>query len=72
MQFVRQIYDDLPENITIPNDLIHTKAEVIILPLETKTQDSQTDLDIADFFGAIPDFPERAEQEQISARDELT
>jgi len=36
MQFIRQIYDDLPDFIPVPEDLKHSKAEVIILPLETE------------------------------------
>jgi len=34
MPFIRQIYDDLPDFIPVPEDLKHSKAEVIILPLE--------------------------------------
>lgn len=34
MQFIRQIYDDLPDFIPVPAELKHRKAEVIILPLE--------------------------------------
>lgn len=34
MQFIRQIYEDLPDFIPIPDELKHSKAEVIILPLE--------------------------------------
>jgi hypothetical protein len=70
MQFIRQIYEDLPDTIAIPINLRHIKAEVIILPLESKTL--SPDLDIASFFGAIPDFPERTTQEDISPRAELT
>jgi hypothetical protein len=36
MQFIRQIYDDLPDFIPVPADLKHSKAEVIILPLESE------------------------------------
>jgi hypothetical protein len=34
MQFIRQIYNNLPDFIPIPDELKHSKAEVIILPLE--------------------------------------
>ena len=46
MQFIRQVYDDLPDFIPIPAALKHSKAEVIILPLnsndslETETVDA--------------------------------
>ena len=36
MHFIRQIYDDLPDFIPIPAELKHSKAEVIILPLESQ------------------------------------
>lgn len=36
MQFIRQIYEDLPDFIQIPDKLKHCKAEVIILPLEAQ------------------------------------
>ena len=69
MQFVRHIYDDLPDTISIPAHLRHIKAEVIILPLASKIQPA--DFDMNSFFGAIPDFPERAVQEQITPRAEF-
>ena len=37
MHFIRQIYDDLPDFIPIPAELKHSKAEVIILPLEPQS-----------------------------------
>jgi hypothetical protein len=37
MQFIRQIYDDLPDFIPVPDDLKHSKAEVIILSLEPES-----------------------------------
>jgi hypothetical protein len=42
MQFIRQIYDDLPDFISIPDALKHCKAEVIILPLESSQQKKTT------------------------------
>lgn len=43
MQFIRQIYSDLPDSIIMPVELRHRKVEVIILPLddiaETETND---------------------------------
>ena len=34
MQFIRQIYSDLPDSILMPVELRHRKVEVIILPLD--------------------------------------
>ena len=42
MQFIRQIYDDLPGLIPVPAELKHSKAEVIILPLESSKQKKST------------------------------
>jgi hypothetical protein len=41
MQFIRQIYNDLPDFIPIPDELKHSKAEVIILPLEPQAFSKQ-------------------------------
>ena len=37
MQFIRQLYNDLPSFIPIPSELKHSKAEVIILPLDSNS-----------------------------------
>ena len=42
MQFVRQIYNDLPDFIPVPAELKYSKAEVIILPLESSKQKKST------------------------------
>ncbi len=34
MQFIRQIYADLPDSIITPIEFRHRKVEVIILPLD--------------------------------------
>ncbi len=36
LRFIHQIYDDLPDFIAVPAELKHSKAEVIILPLESE------------------------------------
>jgi hypothetical protein len=41
MQFVRQIYSDLPDSIIMPVELRHRKVEVIILPIDD-IEESQT------------------------------
>jgi hypothetical protein len=42
MQFIRQIYTDLPDSIITPIELRHRKVEIIILPLDDiqETQDN--------------------------------
>jgi len=37
MQVIRQLYEDLPDNISIPIDFQHHKAEIIILSFDKET-----------------------------------
>ena len=64
MHAIKTLYDDLPEKITIPKDLIHKKAEVIII-LEDEVGHKKK---LGEFFGSIPDFPARAAQGEYSER----
>ncbi|MEX2443590.1 MAG: hypothetical protein WD492_08295 [Alkalispirochaeta sp.] len=61
-------YDSLPETISIPDEYVNKRAEVIIL-FENETP--ATTQFIGEFFGSIPDFPDRAEQGTIETRDTL-
>lgn len=38
MQYIRQIYSDLPDSIIMPVELRHRKVELIILPLDDITE----------------------------------
>ncbi len=60
MNAIKTYYDDLPEIITIPKELAHRKAELIIIFEDDIPQNNV--LRLKDFFGAIPDFPERSPQ----------
>lgn len=42
MNFTRKIYDDLPDFIPTPAELKHSRAEVIILPLESSRKEKST------------------------------
>lgn len=64
MNAVRSIYKNAPRTIPVPKELQKKNIEVIFLPL-----DNEKNLDISKFFGAIPDFPERAPQGELQIRD---
>ena len=70
MDAIKQIINELPEKVTIdiPKHLIHRKAEIIILTEEEENSNKKT---LSDFFGAIPDFPERSPQGDYENREHL-
>ena len=68
MEAIKKYYNDLPENITIPKDFIHKKGEIIII-LDDYKESKNTSL--KDFFGYIPDFPDRTEQGNYEERAEI-
>ena len=51
MQAFRQIYDNVEHDlqITLPDELLHQKIEVIILPLEEDTQTQSASQALKDF-----------------------
>lgn len=70
MEAIKQTFDDLPEQviINIPQNLVHRKAEVIIITEDSK---SETKKSIVSFFGSIPDFPDRGSQGDFENRESL-
>jgi len=72
MNTLRQRYEDMPETIKVPRQFIHKKGEIIILTdSESKEAVAGTARRLIDFYGTIPDFPERFPQGQYEKRDEL-
>jgi len=81
MKTIRRIYERMPETISVPPELRSRRAEVIILPLdeiadvdepESKAVESEVaDPLITQFFGSLPDFPEREPQGEYEIREEL-
>ncbi|MEN3335632.1 MAG: hypothetical protein V7641_4997 [Blastocatellia bacterium] len=85
MKTVRRIYERMPDTISVPPELRSRRAEVIILPLdevadadvpESNAANGQAESEIADplitqFFGSLPDFPEREAQGEYEIREEL-
>jgi hypothetical protein len=69
----RQIYESIPDTISIPPEWRRRRVEVIILPLDEgePALDSVggTDDDVARFFGSIPDLPDREPQGGYERRD---
>ena len=66
---IRQIHEQLADVIQVPEELRNRRTEVIFLAIDgaesitapvlsQETPDSEADL----FYGALPDFPERASQ----------
>jgi hypothetical protein len=68
MNAIRTIYEDLPELVKMPKDFVHRKAEIIII-LEDKVRVKRKSL--SEFFGIIPDFPERFSQGGYEERESL-
>lgn len=67
MNAVTSIYKNAPTSIPVPEEFQKKNIEVIFLPVE----DEKKKIDISIFFGAIPDFPERAQQGELQTRDSL-
>ena len=79
MDFYRQTITKVPPTIEVPKELRNRDVEVIILPLDTPSNDVAEPLDEngypIGFFertaGSIPDFPEREPQPSYEIREEI-
>lgn len=72
MEALKQRYDDIPETIKVPKEFIHKKGEIIILTdTESQTAVTGTKRRLIDFYGTVPDFPERSAQGQYEKRTKL-
>jgi ribosome biogenesis SPOUT family RNA methylase Rps3 len=83
MEPIRQIYEKLPEVITVPDELRDRRVEVILLPLDEEPDvaalaaelglkpEDIADLHALRFAGCLPDFPPRAPQGEYEVREEL-
>jgi hypothetical protein len=75
MNVSRQIYESIPDTISIPPEWRRRRVEVIILPLDeggpTHGEAGGADDDVARFFGSIPDLPDREPQGEYERREEL-
>ena len=71
---IRQIHEQLADVIEVPAELRNRRTEVIFLAIDSA--ESPLDADgnefAADqFFGSLPDFPERAPRGKVETRLEL-
>ena len=71
MDAIKQTINDLPAKVTIdiPQHLIHRKAEIIILTEDE--EEGRKKKKLSDFFGSIPDFPDRFPQGDFENRAHL-
>lgn len=65
MNAVKSIYKDAPVTISVPKEFQHKSIEVIFLPVEEEKQA----VNISNFYGALPDFPEREPQGNFETRE---
>lgn len=68
MYALKQTYDELPENISIPKELLNKKAELIIIVEENQPNKEKR---LVDFSGLLPNFPERLPQGEFETREVL-
>lgn len=74
MEAIHKIYERIPAMIPIPEEVQNRRVEIIIVPLDEQVatnREKTGDPDIAEFFGCLPDFPERAPQGEYEVREEL-
>jgi len=69
MNAIKKTYDEIPETIDVPKEFINKKGEIIFI-VEDEEQSGKSKT-LKDFYGAIPDFPERADQGEYEKREEL-
>ncbi len=65
MNAIKSIYKNAPASIPVPDEFQKKSIEVIFLPI----QEERKSTDISRFFGALPDFPDRAPQGEPQTRD---
>lgn len=66
MHAIKTMYNEIPEIVNIPKEFIHKKGEIIIIINEDIPNNKSNCL--KDYFGIIPDFPERAGQGEYEKR----
>lgn len=69
MNAIKQEFNEIPETISVPKEFIHKKGEIIFI-VEDDVEQKRTKT-LKDFYGAIPDFPERSPQGDFDKRDAL-
>ena len=78
METIHQVYEHAPAAMPIPLELRDRPLEITIKPLgapanfDGAPESTLADPHIAQFFGCLPDFPEREPQGEYEVRGELT
>jgi hypothetical protein len=67
MNTVKKMFDDMPETIQVPEEFVHKKGKIIIIIDDQGRKKSF----LKDFYGSIPDFPERSDQGDYEERTPL-
>ena len=58
MNAVKSVYETAPDSIPVPKQFQNKAVEVIFLTVESERKKTP----VGNFYGALPDFPERAAQ----------
>lgn len=66
---VKNIFEDMPEIIRVPKEFVHKRCTVIFTEFDEEETIAKPVLE--DFYGALPDFPERSQQGDYETRDVL-
>jgi hypothetical protein len=69
MNATKKVYEKIPDKINIPKEFIHKKGEIIIIVDEDIPREKKKLL--KDFWGILPDFPERPLQREYEKREIL-
>jgi len=69
MNVTKKVYEEIPDKINIPKEFIHKKGEIIIIIDDDLSREKKKLL--KDFFGILPDFPERPLQGEYEKREIL-
>lgn len=66
MEAIKTSYNNIPAMIPVPKKFVHKKGEIIFIVESKVTPDRK--MSLKDFFGMIPDFPERSLQGDYEER----
>ncbi len=69
MEALKTSYDNIPAMIPVPKEFVHKKGEIIFI-VDSKVAPNRKK-SLKDFFGMIPDFPERSLQGDYEERVRL-
>jgi hypothetical protein len=72
MEAIRQIYEQLPDTLTIPENLRCRRVEVILIALDDAPEARGLPPGFFEAtYGSLPNFPEREPQGEFETREPL-